>query len=128
MFIRFAHWDADSLAGASRYYSQQVEDKDGNQTPRIALDKPPLLIIEELNKNLINQTPENKYIFLILQAPINDVRNTKKKLASLILNQLHSGMEHQDLEISGNKITIKIYSGQRGEKKVIGAVTYNTPQ
>jgi|MDSY01.1.fsa_nt_gb hypothetical protein len=24
MFIRFAHWDANSLAGASRKYSQQV--------------------------------------------------------------------------------------------------------
>ena len=102
---------------------QQVQNDKGEIISRLAHDQPAMTLSDELERQMKNDIPNDKYVFLILGAPINNIRRTKSELKIEILNQLKSGVVKQDLIIEKNRISISIYDGVRetGEK-VISAI------
>ena len=102
---------------------QQVKNDKGEMIPRLAQDQPAILLSDELDCQMRNDIPNNKYVFLTLGAPINNIRKTKKQLKKEIIHQLNTGIIEQDLTIEKNRISITIYDGtKKSGKKIISAV------
>ncbi|WP_340677441.1 hypothetical protein [Paraglaciecola sp.] len=102
---------------------QQVQNGKGEMVSRHAQDRPAMTLSDELDRQMKNEISEGKYVYLVLGAPINNIRKTKSELKKEILNQLKSGVVKQDLVIEDNRISINIYDGDRGtDKKIISAI------
>lgn len=102
---------------------QQLVSEDGASRPRIKDDMPALKLANELDEELRNQIPDDNYVFLILSAPIRNVRKTKKDLSNIILEKIKTSSNETDFDIGGNRVSIKIYNTPRPSgKKVIAAI------
>ncbi|MDO6445097.1 hypothetical protein Q4493_04840 [Colwellia sp. 1_MG-2023] len=102
---------------------QQVQNDKGVMISRLAHDQPAMTLSDHLDNLLKHDIPDDKYVFLILGAPINNIRKTKSELKKEIISQLNSGLVKQDLIIEKNKISICIHDGTRKTgKKVISAI------
>ena len=102
---------------------QQVQNDKGEMISRLAHDQPAMTLSDELDSQMKHDIPDNKYVFLVLGAPINNIRKTKSELKKEIVKQLDSGVVEQDLVIEKNRISISIYDGTRETgKKIISAI------
>lgn len=103
---------------------QQVQNTKGEMISKHAHDRPAITLSDELDRQMKNDIPNGKYVFLVLGSPVNNIRKTKRELKTEILNQLKSGVLKQELTIKDNNISISIYDGDRETgKKIISAVT-----
>jgi hypothetical protein len=119
----YLHLNGKSIAIEVTQLVQQVQNKKGEMVSRLAHDQPAMTLSDELNRQMENDIPESKYVFLVLGAPINSIRKTKRELKKVILNQLKSGDVKQDLVIEKNSISIYIYGDNRETgKKIISAI------
>jgi hypothetical protein len=115
--------DGKSIAVEVTQLVQQVQNDKGEMISRLGHDQPAMTLSDELDLQMKNDIPNDKYVFLVLGAPINNIRKTKSELKIEILNQLNTGVVEQDLIIEENRISISIYDGVReAGKKVISAV------
>jgi hypothetical protein len=102
---------------------QQVQNEKGEIISRLAQDQPAMTLSDELDSQIKHDIPNDKYVFLVLGSPINNIRKTKSELKKEILNQLHTGVVKRDLVIEKNSISISVYDGVRETgKKIISAV------
>lgn len=90
--------------------------------PRRSHDKPAIELSDALDSRLKNIIQKDKFVFLVLESPINNIRLTKQKLEQEILNQLSTGVTKQELVIEQNKISINVYEQATTSKKVACAV------
>ena len=103
---------------------QQLVDEDGSKRSRIKDDAPAANLANILNEEIGNQIPNGKYIFLVLPAPINNIRKTKKKLTELILNMIRENLDSNEIDIFANKISINVYNRPgKSQKKIAAAIT-----
>jgi len=103
---------------------QQLENNDGSKRPRLSDDAPAANLANDLDRELINHIPHGKYFFLILPAPINNVRKTKAELSKTILDMVKNNSTSNEIEVFQNRISINVYDrpGKR-HKKVAAAIT-----
>jgi hypothetical protein len=115
--------DGEDIAVEVTRLVQQVENTKGKMISRIAHDQPAMSLSDELDGQMKSDIPDNKYVFLVLGAPINNIRKTKNKLRTEIMKQLKINAVKQDLVIEKNRISISIYDGVRSTgKKVISGI------
>ena len=57
---------------------QQVQNDKGEMVSRHAHDRPAMTLSDELDHQMKNEIPNRKYVFLVLGAPIHNIRKTKK--------------------------------------------------
>jgi len=121
------HLDAMRIGVEVSSLVQQVVSDSGVTVSRISLDAPALKFANDLNDEMASEMPEDKHILVIVPAPLNNVRKTKKEVRGEILDRIALGKSEGDIEVQGNKISIRIYEGTRPSgKKVIGAVATRT--
>src|SRR5690606_6024211 len=96
----------------------------GVTVSRHSVDAPAINFANELNDEMSSDIPNDKFVLIIVPAPLNNVRKTKKQLRNGILKMLQLGVTKGDTQIFGNSISIHIHNGRRlSGKKVIGAVS-----
>jgi hypothetical protein len=102
---------------------KQVQNDKGEMISRRAHDQPAMSLSDELDLQMQNIIPDNKYVFLGLTAPINNIRKTKLGLKAEILIQLKKGVIKKELVIAGNRVSISIFDGVRSSgKKIISSI------
>ena len=104
---------------------QQLVDKNGNQRSRFKDDIPAVNLANDLDDELNNLIPADKYVFLIIPSPINDIRKTRKELGQKILEKIETNSEISDFDIRGNRISINIYDRPGSSGKKIAAAVSN---
>ncbi len=121
------HLDAMRIGVEVSSLVQQVISDSGITVSRLSLDAPALKFADDLNDEMASEIPEDKHVLVIVPAPLNNVRKTKKDVRGEILDRIAMGKPEGDIDIQGNKISIHIYEGTRPSgKKVIGAVATRT--
>jgi len=103
---------------------QRITSDCGVTVSRHSVDAPAINFANELNDEMSSDIPNDKFVLIIVPAPLNNVRKTKKQLRNGILKMLQLGVTKGDTQIFGNSISIHIHNGRRlSGKKVIGAVS-----
>ncbi len=106
---------------------QQVISDSGITVSRLSLDAPALKFADDLNEEMTSEIPDDKHVLVIVPAPLNNVRKTKREARSEILDRIARNQSEGDIVIQGNNISINVYEGSRPSgKKVIGAVSTRT--
>lgn len=102
---------------------EEVVDGSGNARSRYTEDTPGLSIINGLNESHGQYVPSEKYIFLVLPTPINNVREVKRQLGEEIIDMVENCDTKKSIDVANGTISISIYDGDRPSgKKIIGAI------
>lgn len=96
---------------------QHVTDDNRFTKPRLADDEPGHELLDQLDIELSNKIPTDKYIFIILPTPVNNVSKTKQLLASKILDLINSSATEAEFDVCSNPISISVFNGERSSGK-----------
>lgn len=102
---------------------EQIIDAKGVSRSRMGYDQPGANLADVLNDELKDDLPNDSFVCLSVSSPINRYQKVKKKLRSIIYQQVHEGIQTQTIVLEENHISINVHTGRRQSgKKVIGIV------
>lgn len=98
-------------------------NENGKRRSRLADDVPISNIAEQLNEELHNLIPKNRWVHLVIPSPIAGINEFKKQLARIIINMIVTKTYDAVIDILGYIVSINLYKCKHPPKrKVIQAI------
>jgi len=98
-------------------------NENGKRRSRLADDVPISNIVEQLNEEIGNLIPKNRWIHLVIPSPIKGINEFKKELTSIIINMIVTKRYDVVIDILGYVVAINLYKCQHPPKiKVVQAI------
>jgi len=67
---------------------EQVTDDNGAKISRLAHDGPAIDFLDDVDREMQNTVPDGKYVFIVIGAPIKNIRLTRKKIIAEISEKI----------------------------------------
>ena len=98
-------------------------NENGKRRSRLADDVPISNIVEQLNEEIGNLIPNNRWIHLVIPSPIKGINEFKKELTRIIINMIAIKRYNAVIDILGYVVAINLYKCQQPPKiKVVQAI------
>ena len=98
-------------------------NENGKRRSRLADDVPISNIVEQLNEEIGNLIPNNRWIHLVIPSPIKGINVFKKELTRIIINMIATKTYEAVIDILGYVVAINLYKCQQPPKiKVVQAI------
>ena len=98
-------------------------NENGKRRSRLADDVPISNIVEQLNEEIGNLIPNNRWIHLVIPSPIKGINEFKKELTRIIINMITTKTYEAVIDILGYVVAINLYKCQQPPKiKVVQAI------
>ena len=98
-------------------------NENGKRRSRLADDVPISNIVAQLNEEIGNLIPNNRWIHLVIPSPIKGINEFKKELTRIIINMITTKTYEAVIDILGYVVAINLYKCQQPPKvKVVQAI------
>ena len=98
-------------------------NENGKRRSRLADDVPISNIVAQLNEEIGNLIPNNRWIHLVIPSPIKCINEFKKELTRIIINMITTKTYEAVIDILGYVVAINLYKCQQPPKvKVVQAI------
>ena len=98
-------------------------NENGKRRSRLADDVPISNIVAQLNEEIGNLIPNNRWIHLVIPSPIKGINEFKKELTRIIINMITTKTYEAVIDILGYVVAINLYKCQQPPKiKVVHAI------
>ncbi|NQY49984.1 MAG: hypothetical protein HRT50_12945 [Colwellia sp.] len=98
-------------------------NENGKRRSRLADDVPISNIVEQLNEEIGNLIPNNRWIHLVIPSPIKGINVFKKELTRIIINMIATKTYEAVIDILGYVVAINLYKCKHPPKiKVVQAI------
>ena len=98
-------------------------NENGKRRSRLADDVPISNIVAQLNEEIGNLIPNNRWIHLVIPSPIKGINEFKKELTRIIINMITTKTYEAVIDILGYVVVINLYKCQQPPKiKVVQAI------
>ena len=94
-------------------------NENGKRRSRLADDVPISNVVEQLNEEIGNLIPKNRWIHLVIPSPIKRINEFKKELTRIILNMIATKTHEAVIDILGYVVSINLYKCQQPPKKKV---------